>query len=289
MITVFGSTGNTGAVVAKSLLAKGKAVRVVARNEEKVRGLVEAGATFFRGDVLDAASVNAALAGAEGAYLLIPPDATAEDFIGRGKRIIKNYVDGLTAHKTKHATLLSSIGAQLSSGTGPIVTVHHAETAFRALGGTAFTFVRAAYFMENLLAYAHPMKADGVLPVFGGGEAYPFSMIATQDIGTTAAGALLTPPSQTEIIELEGPKPYSFEDGAAFATEILKRPVKATALPIEGMIPALTGLGFSTNVAGLYREMTEAFGAGKVGFEGSHKHVKGQTTLDAVLRAGLAG
>lgn len=184
-------------------------------------------------------------------------------------------------------TLLSSVGAQLPSGTGPIVTVHHAENVFRTLSGTAFTFIRAAYFMENLLAYAHPMKTDGVLPVFGGGEAYPFAMIATRDIGTTAVDALLAPPNETEVIELEGPKHYSFEDGAAFASEILKRPVKATALPIEGMVPALTGLGFSANVAGLYREMTEAFGAGKVAYDGNGKHVKGTTTLEAVLRGGL--
>jgi len=129
-----------------------------------------------------------------------------------------------------------------------------------------------------------------VLPVFGGGEAYPFSMIATKDIGTVAAEALATPSSSLQVIELEGPKPYSFEDGAAFATKILGRPVKATPVPIEGMVPALTGFGVSANVAGLYREMTEAFGAGKVGFEGgSARHVHGTTTLEDVLRTGLAG
>lgn len=289
MITVFGATGNTGSVVATSLLAKGKTVRVVARNQAKVQSLVDAGASFFQGDILDAASVKAALGGAEGAYVLLPPDPTSTDFLARGNGLVANYVAGIKANGVKHVALLSSVGAQLPAGTGPIVTVHRAENAFRELTGTTFTFVRAAYFMENLLAYAGAMKGDGVLPVFGGGESYPFPMIATKDIGTTAAEALATPPTATQIIELEGPQPYSFEDGARFASAILGRPVKATAVPIEGMVPALTGVGISANVAGLYREMTEAFGAGKVSFDGKGRHVHGTTTLEDVLRAGLAG
>ncbi len=106
--------------------------------------------------------------------------------------------------------------------------------------GTTFTFVRAAYFMENILAYAHPMKNDGVLPVFGGGEGYAFPMVATRDIGLTATQALLAPPSATDIIELSGPREYSLADAAAEASRILGRQVTAQPVPLDNMVPALT-------------------------------------------------
>ena len=287
MFVVFGASGNTGSVVASTLLEHGKKVRVVARDASKVSALAKKGAEVFIGDVLDAASVAKALEGAdEGAYFLVPPDPKSTGFIARGKKLVENYVAGLAKANVKHAVYLSSVGAQLPAGTGPIVTAHNAEEAFKKTK-TPFTFVRAAYFMENVLNYAHPIKTDGVLPVFGGGESYPFPMVATKDIGRVAAEALLAAaPSKTQVIELVGPQEYSFDDAASEATKIVGKPVKATVLPIDGLVPALTSLGFSEDVAKLYREMTEAFGSGKVSFEGAT--VRGKVSLGEVLRAGLA-
>ncbi|HSQ62698.1 MAG TPA: NAD-dependent epimerase/dehydratase family protein [Polyangiaceae bacterium] len=54
---------------------------------------------------------------------------------------------------------------------------------------------------------------------------------------------------------------------------------------IDGLVPAMTGMGVSEDVARLYREMIEAFGSGKARFEGTHKSVRGTTTLAEVLRA----
>ncbi len=88
MFTVFGATGNTGTHVVRGLLEAGKKIRVLARDPKKVVSLRDAGAEILQGDVLDAPSVARALAGAEGAYLLLPPDPTADDFsvVRRGLR-----------------------------------------------------------------------------------------------------------------------------------------------------------------------------------------------------------
>jgi uncharacterized protein YbjT (DUF2867 family) len=283
MFVVFGASGNTGSVVASTLLEHGKKVRVVARDASKVAALAKKGAEVFTGDVLDAASVAKALEGVdEGAYFLVPPDPKSTDFVARGKKLAEGYAAALAKSNVKHAVLLSSVGAQLPSGTGPIVTAHNAEELL-GKSKTTFTFLRAAYFMENVLNYAHPIKGDGVLPVFGGGESHPFPMVATRDIGRVAAEALLSPPAKNQILELSGPAEYSLENAASEASKIVGKPVKATALPIDALVPGLTQLGFSEDVAKLYREMTEAFGSGKVGFEGTP--VRGKVTLAEVLRA----
>ena len=287
MFTVFGANGNTGSVVARRLIDAGKKVRLVVRDPKKVAALRSRGAEVITGDVTDASAVKSALAGAEGAYLLIPPDNTSNDLVGRGHRIVDSYLAGLNAAKVPHAVMLSSIGAQRPTGTGPIVIVHYAETTLPKAAATRFTFLRAAYFMENILANAYPMKQDGVLPVFGGGESYAFPMVATHDIGDVAADALLALPAATQWIELSGPREYSFVDAAAAASRILGRSVKATPVPLDAVVPTLTRFGFSENVAGLYREMIAAFGTG-LGFEGKGRAVRGKVPLEEVLRAGLA-
>jgi len=285
MFTIFGATGNTGSVVARELLANGKQVRVVGRDAKKLAAF--AGAEAIVGDVTDAALVAKALAGAEGAYLILPPDLGAKDLLAKNRGIADNYLAGLIAAKTPHAVVLSSIGAQHASGNGPIAGNHYEETSFPKATATKFTFLRAGAFMENILNNAHPMKTDGVLPVFGGGEGYPFPMVATQDIGETAAAALLSPPAATEWIELSGPQDYSYSDAAAAASEVLGKPVKTVAVPFEAMVPTLMKYGFSENVAGLFREMTEGAQKGVLAFD-KGRRVQGKTPLVDVLRAGLA-
>ena len=286
MYVILGASGNTGSVVATTLLERGKQVRAVARDVKKLEGLRAKGAEVVSADVQDAASMARVLAGAEGAYLLVPPDNTSTDLVARGRKIIDGYVEALAKASVKHAVVLSSVAAQQPAGTGPIVITHYAEHTLPKAPATTFTFLRAAYFMENVLNFAYPIKHDGVLPVFGGGEAYPFPMVATRDIGHVAAEALLAPPSAHAWIELSGPKEYSYVEAAAEASTILGREVKATVLPIDAMVPTLTSIGLSPNVAGLYREMTEAAGKGLVMFEGKGSQ-RGKVTLGDVLRAGL--
>ena len=287
MFTVFGATGHTGAVVAKKLLDNGKKVRIAVRDPNKVKALAERGAEVVTVDLLDPKSVASALEGAEGAYLLAPPDLTSNDLVGRGRKIVDAFAAGLRAAHVPQAVFLSSVAAQVPSGTGPIVITHQAEKTLGALNGTVLTFVRAAYFMENILGFAHPMKTDGILPVFGGGESYPFPMVATADIGDVAAEALLHPPNANEIIELEGPEPKSFVDAANVASKALGREVTAKPLPLDAIVGALTAIGASANMAGLYREMLAAFGSGIAKFEGVGRHVRGKVTLEEVLAPAL--
>jgi len=54
MYVVTGATGNTGSVVARSLLAAGKPVRVVARNSNRLKALTDRGAEPFVADLTNA-------------------------------------------------------------------------------------------------------------------------------------------------------------------------------------------------------------------------------------------
>ncbi|HTJ80516.1 MAG TPA: NmrA family NAD(P)-binding protein [Polyangiaceae bacterium] len=288
MFVVFGATGHTGSIVTERLLAAGKRVVAVVRDPARAGALAARGAELAVGDLTDAAFVERTLAGAEGAYLLAPPDFAAEDLLAKNRRVIDAYLAGLEAAATPHAVFLSSVGAQLSAGTGPTLFSHYGEITLVKASRTRITFVRAPFFMENILGSAHAMRTDGVLPVFGGGEAHRFPMIASRDIADVAADALLAPPSTTEWIELRGPRDYSWVDAAAIASKVLGREVTATPLPLDAVVPILTGAGFSANVAGLFRELHEAIGRGVITYEGRGRAIEGKTELEAVLGRGLA-
>ena len=73
MYVILGASGNTGSIIANSLLSKGKKVRVVGRDAGRLQRFVDKGAEAFTADMSDAAALTKAFSGARAAYLLLPP------------------------------------------------------------------------------------------------------------------------------------------------------------------------------------------------------------------------
>jgi uncharacterized protein YbjT (DUF2867 family) len=284
MFVITGATGHTGSVAAQTLLDAGKKVRVVVRDAAKAERLKALGAEVFVADLAEPGALARAVAGAQGVFLISPPDLTARDFINERKRLTARQVQELAAAKVPHVVLLSSIGAHQSAGTGPILSTHNLEEQLRA-SGLAATFVRAGYFVENWAAVLHPVKTDGILPSFIP-PAQRIPMVATLDIGKALAQALLDGPRGVRVIELAGPNDASPNDVAAAFARILGRPVQVVAAPLDAVVPTFTSFGASENIAGLFRELYEGVVNGKVSSEpGEHgERVRGTTPLETTLR-----
>jgi uncharacterized protein YbjT (DUF2867 family) len=283
MFVINGATGNTGSVVVKTLLAAGKKVRAVVRDEKKAAPLKALGAELFVADTTDAAALERAVTGAEGVYFLSPPDMVSNDFVAERKALTETQVAALARAKVPHVVVLSSIGAQHADGTGPIRTLYNVEQQLRR-AGVPSTFVRAAYFVENWGAVAHPVKQDGVLPSFLALET-PVAMVSTADIGKTAAAALLEGPRGFRVIELAGPTDPTPSEVAAAASKLLGKPVKAVLAPLEAVVPTFTSFGISQNIAELYREMYEGVASGHVAPEPGNEKARGTTSVEETLRA----
>jgi uncharacterized protein YbjT (DUF2867 family) len=185
--------------------------------------------------------------------------------------------------RVPHVAFLSSIGAQLARGTGPVVILHEGEQRLAGLRGTRASFIRAAYFMENIGSLVSLARSQGILPCLFDPN-HRIAMIATADIGRTAAQALLEPPGHNEVIELEALQESSYVDAARILAKLLGRPVEAVRVPHEGVVPTLVQSGFSEPMAGLFQEMAHALDAGTMSFgSGDARHVRGPTTLEGVL------
>ncbi|MBL9016364.1 MAG: NmrA family NAD(P)-binding protein [Myxococcales bacterium] len=281
MYAIAGVTGNTGSVVAETLLAQGKQVRVIVRDAAKGEAWRVKGAEVAIADLSDRAALTRALTGVAGAYLLLPPDVTTKTPLESNAARTDVLVAAIQAARVPHVVFLSSIGAQHAEGTGPIRALHHAERKLAATGA-ALTFVRAAYFQENWGA-ALGMLPQGVLPTFiPAGFAYP--QVATRDIGRTAAAALVEGGAGTQIIELAGPRDLTAHDVAAAAATLTGRPVAASEAPTSAVVPTFTGFGLSAEVSELFREMYEGIASGKVAWEGGKaRFVRGSVSIDETL------
>lgn len=282
MFVITGATGNTGSVVAETLLDAGKPVRVIVRNVAKAQKLAARGAEVVELDLADEAAFSKALRGAHGLYLLSPPDLTLPDFFVARKKLVESYARAIKAAGVGHTVFLSSLGAQHSSGTGQIVAAHAAEQALRSTG-LPTTFIRAAYFMENWALVLQPAQSDGVLPSFiAASQAIP--MVATRDIGTTAARALMDGPRGTRIIELAGPAEVTPAEVASTLGKVLGRQVNVVEVPPEPS--AFAAFGASPVVAAGFSEMYQGLANGRVVWEGgSAEAVRGRTSIETFLRA----
>lgn len=282
MFVVAGVSGNTGRVVAETLIGQGKAVRVLVRDAKKAESWKARGAEAAVAELDDVRALSNALTGAEGAYLLLPPRFESTQVRADNARRADAIARAVEASGVKHLVLLSSIGAHRPDGTGPIVTLHDAEAALGKIRADV-TFLRAAYFMENWGGSLYAL-AQGLLPTFLlADRAIP--MVATVDIGTTAASLLTEGGRGKRVVELGGPREVSPRDVAAALGRILGKPVAAQQLPEEAMVAALTGAGLNAEWAHLYQELTHGVNVGHVAWEAGRTRVMGRTEIDVVLKS----
>jgi uncharacterized protein YbjT (DUF2867 family) len=120
---ILGATGNTGSIAADVLLSKGKKVRVVGRDLGRLQRFVDKGAEAFTADMSNVASLTKTFSGARAAYLLLPPAKSPED----QERDSDGIAKAATESGLRYAVHLSSYGAQLAKGAGPVSGLHSSE------------------------------------------------------------------------------------------------------------------------------------------------------------------
>jgi uncharacterized protein YbjT (DUF2867 family) len=263
MYVITGATGNTGKVITEKLLARGEKVRVTGRDASRLGPLAQKGAEAFVADVADAAALTRAFAGAKAVYVMIPPNIAAPD--------VRSYQEGVSDALTtatekagvEYAVLLSSVGADKPDGTGPVAGLHNFEQKLSGIGQLKALYLRAGYFMENLLPQAGVIKSFGMM----GGPLRAdlrLPLIATRDIGAFAAEALLTLSfSGKRTRELLGQRDVSNREAATVVGKAIGRPDLAySQLPPSQLKPSLVQMGMSPNMADLLLEMSGALNSG---------------------------
>ena len=277
MYIVSGATGQTGSVITRTLLEKDLPVRAIVRSEEKGKHLKEAGAEIaVVVDVRDANALTAALAGGTVLYLMNPPHEQSADMFAETEKVINAYKTAIENSSIEKLVVLSSVGAQLPSGTGAIVTNHLIEQAFKD-STIPTTFLRAAYFMENWNSVLETAKSEGILPSFLQPLDAKLPQVSTEDIGRIAAEAMLENSEGVQIKELAG-LPYSPNDVAEAFSKVLGKEIRAVEVPENQWLDIMKTFASPRN-AEAYYEMTESVNAGSITFE-TENQIKGTFTIE---------
>src|SRR5579872_6450338 len=259
MYVILGASGNTGSIIADFLLSKGKKVRVVGRDAGRLQRFVRRGAEAFTGDVSDAVALTKAFRDARAAYLLLPPITSREDQERESDAIAK----AVTESGLPYAVHLSSYGAQVPEGTGPVTGLHSSEEKLNAISGLNVLHLRAAYFMENNLAAITMIQGLGIF----GHALLPelkLPMAATRDVGDYAARRLLDLDfSGKQTRELLGERDLSMAEATAIIARAIGKPdLRYVQFPYDQVQQALEQMGMSPKKAAVYIEMFKAINAG---------------------------
>lgn len=265
LITVVGATGHVGHELAERLLSEGTKVRAIARSADRLRVLVDKGAEAQVGSVEDPKFTSAAFRGADGVFVMLPPDYGHPDPLTRAHQLTDAIAAGLQVARVRYAVTLSSLGAERPEGTGPVRALHHLERRVNQIPSVNVVHLRPAYFFENYLSSIGLIRNAGIL-----GGAFlpdlPMAMIASRDIAAVAA-QLLGARSFTgqAVHELPGPKEYSQQEVAGILGDSIGRPdLRYVQFPDADFAQALTGVGFSSAAAQLFVELAHGVNQGLI-------------------------
>lgn len=161
-IVLTGSTGHITKPLAAKLIAAGHQVSIITSNASKSEEIKALGATSLVGSLEDAAFLNSAFAGADAVYLMIPPKWTVTDWLGYQTALSETYAAAVSANKISKVVILSSIGAHMKKGAGPIDGVAVLEDKIAALGVDAKS-LRPSYFYYNLFNMIPMIKGAGIM------------------------------------------------------------------------------------------------------------------------------
>jgi uncharacterized protein YbjT (DUF2867 family) len=265
MYTILGATGNVGRKISDILIKKGEKVRLIARSADRLRPFVGKQAEAFAGDAMDTEFLVKAFTGADAVITILPENIKAENGLDYDDKIGVSIARALTLAKVKYVVNLSSVGAELPEGTGPIIGLHRQEERLNKIKGLNVLHLRAAFFMENQLMDIDLIKSRGIMGSAIRGD-IKFSMIATKDVAAFAAKRLVKCDfTGSSIWYLLGQRDLSLIE----ATEIISRKINNPALvyvmfPYDEAAKGLMSAGLSPDMSRLYVEMSKALNDGRI-------------------------
>jgi NAD(P)H dehydrogenase (quinone) len=265
--SVLGVTGQVGGATAHALLNRGHAVRAVIRTASAAADWQARGADVALADLGDPQALTAAFAGVDGVFVMTPPYTETPDLFAAHNVAIQNLCAAVTAAGVPYLVLLSSIGAQHSSGIGAIKKNRDLEQALNALSVPTVA-LRAGWFMDNYRGQIRAARESGILPSMLDPLDLTVPMVATEDIGQIAADVLQREPNGKYVVEVAHLRAYSANDVARSMTSIVGRPVTAVVIPRDERVGVYRSWGLSEGSAREMSAMIDGFNSGWIHFEG---------------------
>lgn len=187
-----GSIGHISKPLAQILLKAGHDVKIITSKAERINAIEELEAKVAVGSVEDDEFVKESFEGADAVYLMIPPNFSVLDWLAYQKKVADNYVSAIKELKINRAVVLSSLGAHMGKGAGPVDGLAYLEEKVNQLPDVNAVYLRSGYFFYNLYSMIPVVKNMGAM---GGAQSADFRMVFAYhtDIAAAAAEELQKP------------------------------------------------------------------------------------------------
>lgn len=262
-IIISGSLGNIGKPLTHKLVAAGHDVTVISSSADKKEAIEKAGANAAIGSVSDAAFLAATFNGADAIFAMTPPNLGGSNVIANTVEAGKAFASAIQEAAVKRVVMLSSIGADLPDGTGPIKGLYQIEGLYDQLENTAVTFLRAGFFFTNLYNDVPMIKGAGIM-----GANYPadakMPLVHPNDIAAAAAEELQKQTTGKNIRYIISDVRTPGEIAKAIGEAIAKADLPWIEFTDEQSLQGMTQAGLPEEIAGLYTEMGTGLRSGKI-------------------------
>ncbi|RUT71304.1 NAD-dependent dehydratase [Flavobacterium cupreum] len=262
-IIISGSLGNIGKPLTHQLVAAGHEVTVISSSADKKEAIEKAGAKAAIGSVSDAAFLAETFAGTAAVFAMTPPNLGGSNVISNTVEAGKAFAGAIQEAAVKRVVMLSSIGADLPDGTGPIKGLYQIEGLYDQLENTAVTFLRAGFFFTNLYNDVPMIKGAGIM-----GANYPadakMPLVHPEDIATAAAEELQKETTGKNIRYIVSDVRTPGEIAKAIGTAIEETDLPWVEFTDEQSLQGMTQAGLPEEIAGLYTEMGTGLRSGKI-------------------------
>ncbi|MFT3794935.1 NAD(P)H-binding protein [Flavobacterium sp.] len=259
-----GSTGNISKPVAQALTAAGHEVIVISSDANKQKTIENLGAKAAIGDVNDVAFLTQTFKGADAVYLMIPPIWTPEDWPAFMRQIADNYTQAIQDSGVPKVVQLSSIGAHLGYGAGPINGLAYLEKQLDQLNIDVI-HLRPSYFYTNLFSMVDLIKNAGIMGSNFGQADERFVLVHPSDIAAVVAQHLLALDFKGQSHEYVSSDVRTFaEIGQAIGNAIGKPELSWIQFPDADAMNGMLGAGLQQTIADGYLEMGQGIASGIV-------------------------
>jgi len=280
-ITITGSLGNIGKPLTQKLIASGHEVTVVSSNTDRTAAIEKLGAKPLIGSVADVAFLKTAFAAADAVFAMTPPNLGGSNIIENTTNAGKALAEAIETAGVKRVVMLSSIGADLPNGTGPITGLYNIEKIYENVKNTSFTFLRAGYFYTNLFNDVPMIKGAGILGSnYGAATVIPF--VHPEDIATAAAEELQKTALGIAVKYIVSDVRTTNEVASILGGAIGKPELPWIEFADEEALGGMKQAGLPDVMANLYAEMGAGLRSGEIqhDFLSNKTAVEGKTKLE---------
>ncbi|TGL32623.1 SDR family oxidoreductase [Leptospira koniambonensis] len=233
-VLVTGASGHLGKIVLEELLKKGhNKIIATTRKPESLENFAKRGVTIRKASFDDPASLVTAFQGAD-RILIISTDNI-------GNRIPEHSAAVDAAVKVGAKRILYTSLTKADEIPVTFAFEHEGTEEKIKQSGLAYTILRNNLYSDYLIPKLQHAVASG--SIYGSGGEGSCAYVSRTDCAKAAAAALLSQESGNKILEISGPKAWTYAELAKFTSELTGVSVSYVDLPAEELSKVLVGAG----------------------------------------------